>query len=446
MNYYERIQKSIDYIEINLENEIDLKEVAKEAFMSFSNFYRIFFALTGHGVKEYIRKRRISLASEDVLLNKETIMSIAVKYGFSSSDTFSKAFKNIVGCNPTTFMKDSLEYRFDKIDVLDKYYEIQDENFLDKYTDIKVLKKMEPIKVACFEYYGNNPESNAFKVLLDWAKNNNIISENNKYRLFGYDTTECKAGSSEYGYEACITIDEDFNTDDSPVKIKDLSGGMYAVTTVGVEDISKAWARFKSWVKISKYEFGTHQWLEEHMEGFNEDFNYEVELFMPICEKSEYSIDIINDTNVAMCKVIGGENIAPFEAWETLLKWADSNGISNTSDKHKFLAHHNYNIKRKGLKRWYIAMVTIDSNMIINEKMIKKGEVTGGKFITCSTDFKRLPERWNKTIEWSGLRGERINPKVKWREEWQVENGKLFPEGNPNIKIYVPIKDGKNIE
>lgn len=177
------------------------------------------------------------------------------------------------------------------------------------------------------------------------------------------------------------------------------------------------------------------------MEAINENFDYTVDLYMPICEKSEYSINVVNNTNVAMCKVIGEENIAPFKAWETLLKWADSNGISNTSDKHKFLAYHNYKIKRKGIKRWYIAMVNIDGNMIINDKMIKKGDLDGGKFITCNTDFKKLPETWNKTIDWIGLRGERINSKVKWREEWQVRNGKLFPADYPNIKIYVPVKD-----
>lgn len=440
MNYYERIQKSIDYIERNFENEIDLQDVAKEAFMSFSNFYRIFFALTGHSVKEYIRKRRISLAIEDILLNKDTLMNIAVKYGFSSSDTFTKSFRNVVGCNPTIFRKENLQYRFEKIDVLEKYYDIQDKNLLDKYPDIKVLKKMDAIKVACFEYYGSTPEINAFKGLFDWAKNNNIDLDKKIFRLFGYDTTECKPGSSEYGYEACIIIDKDYNVNDCKVQIKELSGGMYAVTTVNVKDIPNAWTRFKNWVKLSKYNFGTHQWLEEHMEGFNEDFDYDIDLYMPICEKSNYSIKVVNDTPVVMCKVFGEENTAPFKAWEMLLSWANDNGISNTSEEHIFFAHHNYNIKRKGIKRWYIAMVTIDNNIIINDKNLKKEELIGGKFVICNTDFKNLPKMWNETINWVYFTGERINPKVKWREEWQVENGKLFPHDYPNINIYLPIK------
>lgn len=53
MNYYELIQKAIEYIERNLLNEIDLKCVAKEAGMSLANFHRLFFALTGHSVLKY---------------------------------------------------------------------------------------------------------------------------------------------------------------------------------------------------------------------------------------------------------------------------------------------------------------------------------------------------------------------------------------------------------
>lgn len=54
MNYYERIQRSIDYIESNLEGDITIEKAAQEAFMSCSNYYRMFFALTGYAVMEYI--------------------------------------------------------------------------------------------------------------------------------------------------------------------------------------------------------------------------------------------------------------------------------------------------------------------------------------------------------------------------------------------------------
>lgn len=82
MNYYERIQKSIDYIEDKLKEDIEIEKAAQEAFMSCSNYYRMFFALTGHEVKEYVRHRRISNAVTDIKETDESILAIALNYGF----------------------------------------------------------------------------------------------------------------------------------------------------------------------------------------------------------------------------------------------------------------------------------------------------------------------------------------------------------------------------
>jgi methylphosphotriester-DNA--protein-cysteine methyltransferase len=80
MNYYERIQKSIEYIESNLENKIDLNQAAREAFMSQSNYYRMFFALVGFSMKEYVRPQRISLAASDLVNRHIKVIDIAVKF------------------------------------------------------------------------------------------------------------------------------------------------------------------------------------------------------------------------------------------------------------------------------------------------------------------------------------------------------------------------------
>ena len=65
MNYYERIQRSLEYLENRLADTVDLQAAAREAYMSTSTFYRMFFALVGYPVKEYVRLRRTSLAAAD---------------------------------------------------------------------------------------------------------------------------------------------------------------------------------------------------------------------------------------------------------------------------------------------------------------------------------------------------------------------------------------------
>ena len=120
MNYYERIQKSIDYIESKLEENIEIEKAAQEAFMSCSSYYRIFFALTGYSVKEYIRHRRISCAVKDIMETDDSILDIALKYGFESNEAFTRAFKRITGYPPSAFRKYSLNYSFERVNSLDK--------------------------------------------------------------------------------------------------------------------------------------------------------------------------------------------------------------------------------------------------------------------------------------------------------------------------------------
>jgi len=121
MNYYERIQNSIEYIEERLEKPIELEDVAKEAFMSLSNFYRLFFSLVGHTAKEYIRLRRMSKAVEEIVNRKDTILNIAIKYQYGNHSSFTKTFKRIIGVTPREFRNKDVFWEFKKINIINKY-------------------------------------------------------------------------------------------------------------------------------------------------------------------------------------------------------------------------------------------------------------------------------------------------------------------------------------
>ncbi len=294
MNYYERIQRSIDFIERNLENPVDINLAAQASFMSLSSFYRIFFALTGYSAKEYIRLRRISLAAEDIITKNTCMIDIAVKFDFESGDSFSRAFKRITGYLPSEFRRQNKKYSFERINIMDKYFEIQDKELLDRYPDIKVLKRLEPVKVAYFNYFGRDPENNAFKAMKEWAGRTGLSIYEQNHRIFGYNSPgPASDEQTKYGYEICVTIKEDFDVDHPLIKTKYLDGGLYAVTGVKREDgeelgdgILKAWKRFNSWLADSRYAYGGHQWLEEHL-GFDREFNHigGMDLYMPIAKQ-----------------------------------------------------------------------------------------------------------------------------------------------------------------
>ena len=101
MNWAEGIQSAIDYIEENITEELDYNDIAARAACSAFYFQRIFGALCGLTLGEYIRSRRLSLAGSDIVSTDEKVIDIALKYGYSSPDSFTRAFTAFHGVTPT---------------------------------------------------------------------------------------------------------------------------------------------------------------------------------------------------------------------------------------------------------------------------------------------------------------------------------------------------------
>jgi AraC family transcriptional regulator len=98
---------SIEYIERHLEGELNIESIAKQAYMSKFHFQRMFSMLTGYTVSEYIRNRRITRAAQELVKGDAKIIDIALKYGYESPESFTKAFRNIHGVNPSSAKKNS---------------------------------------------------------------------------------------------------------------------------------------------------------------------------------------------------------------------------------------------------------------------------------------------------------------------------------------------------
>lgn len=93
MEYREHIEKVINYIEENLHCEINLADCARMSGYSPYHFLRIFRDAVGLTPADYIRKRRISEISREMMQGNRSISSIAFWYGFNSKENFVRAFK-----------------------------------------------------------------------------------------------------------------------------------------------------------------------------------------------------------------------------------------------------------------------------------------------------------------------------------------------------------------
>lgn len=105
MNYFSRIQKSIDYIENNLKEDISLKDVSEQAFSSVPHFYRIFQITMGYSVMDYIRRRRLNQAAYELLTTNKRVIDIALDYQFNAEETFIRAFVKLFGITPGKYRK-----------------------------------------------------------------------------------------------------------------------------------------------------------------------------------------------------------------------------------------------------------------------------------------------------------------------------------------------------
>jgi AraC family transcriptional regulator len=98
----EGITNAISYIEENLAGEIDIDAVAEKAYVSSFYFQKIFHVLCGMTVGEYIRKRRLTLAAQELCSTDIKVIDVALKYGYESPDSFARAFTKFHGISPSS--------------------------------------------------------------------------------------------------------------------------------------------------------------------------------------------------------------------------------------------------------------------------------------------------------------------------------------------------------
>ena len=146
--------------------------------------------------------------------------------------------------------------------------------------DVRIVN-LEPMHVAAAYGFGTNPEEQAWNKLLAWLKAKGVDAK--AQRFFGFNNPSPSAGSPNYGYEQWVITGSEVEAD-GEIKIKDFSGGLYAVTRCKLSHIGEVWQQLAAWRESSRYQAGQHQWLEEGLtppiDGFSEEA--ELDLYLPI--------------------------------------------------------------------------------------------------------------------------------------------------------------------
>lgn len=105
MSWIESIQKAINYIEEHLHETITMEQIAQEVNASVFHFQRTFSILTDMSIADYIRRRRLTLAAQELINTNSKVIDIAYKYGYDSPEAFTKAFRKQHNVTPSEVRK-----------------------------------------------------------------------------------------------------------------------------------------------------------------------------------------------------------------------------------------------------------------------------------------------------------------------------------------------------
>ncbi len=102
MEWVEKLNQSMNYIEEHLAGEIDYEQLGRIACCSTYHYQRMFTYMAGITLAEYIRRRKMSLAAVDLQGGDERVIDIAEKYGYRSPTAFNRAFQSFHGIAPSS--------------------------------------------------------------------------------------------------------------------------------------------------------------------------------------------------------------------------------------------------------------------------------------------------------------------------------------------------------
>ena len=253
VNYKERINRVVDFIGEHLDDELTLDTLSQVACFSKYHFHRLFTAYTGLSLKQYIKWLRIKRAAYQLIVERDnTIINIALDAGFESHESFTRAFKQICGENPTDFRLKS------------SWHTWKEPPYLLPQGDIKMInvsiKELPARRLAVIEHYGDPAKiSESASKLVDWVKAQPINLKPKPGEAFGFWYGDPKEVPAEkFRFDLAITVPQTLKLDGEVIE-KQLPAGRYAVIShKGSRDNinEKIYWFYRDWLPESKEELG----------------------------------------------------------------------------------------------------------------------------------------------------------------------------------------------
>lgn len=434
------VQRAIDYIEDHLFESLELERIAGEAAMSVPNLYRLFYALTGHPIKDYIRKRRTSEAARQLRRSNMPILEIALDCGFETYQTFTKSFKKLTGLTPGMYRRSEMIYSFERVDVAERTDYSEDRDLSERFPDVRVYR-IGPQRMYAYDYCSRSPhpEEQAFRFLHDRLQALGMNGE--RIRVFGC-TLEPADENGTYMYRI-MALDEEGQIPmmDGWFEVK-ADEILYAVSRIPYGEparILRSWNQLLSeWLPRSAFVLGRQPYLEEYI---HDNGSIErMKLYLPVQRKLEQeTIDIVRLPSV---RAIGFRAEGPdcaLKADERLIQWLDEQGF-DTGVPHQLYMTSSYGVPY-GTESWFeLGLVWSDELSRLHVSDFGHMTSQGGLYARmCTGAYGEMTGVLDRLFKWLNL-SERY--RSDGTREWfarYVPGDDADLERTTIVECYIPI-------
>ncbi len=295
--YIKRINSALEYIDKHIEEKLSLETIAAIAHYSPYHFHRIFKAIIGETLNEYIMRQRIEKSAIELMTKKDVIIAVlAERYGFNSHAVYTRVFKKYYNVSPTAFKTlnpskfskiNQTESKKGQVSFIFEEYICNINNYLNwiSMNGTIEIKTINTLNCASITHIGVQGMEKTFDKLIRWAVPKGLMNspEAKLARIF-HDSFKVTAPDKVRMSVSLIT-DTPFKTEDDIVKTI-IVEGKYIVGRFEIvpDAFEKSWSSLYVWMNDKGYKKADenpfeiyHNDYREHPEG-----KFIVDLYIPI--------------------------------------------------------------------------------------------------------------------------------------------------------------------
>jgi AraC family transcriptional regulator len=292
MDSLSNMNKAMAYIEEHLTEDIDYSEISKIACCSEYHFKRMFSFLSGIGLSEYIRRRRLTLAALDLKDKSLRIIDVAVKYGYDSADSFSRAFHSMHGILPSEVRNSNIQLKaYPKMT-----FQLSIKGGCEM--NYRIVEKG-PFKIVGFKkrvpiiFNGVNPEIAKMTELLtpEVIKKLKALSNVEPTGIISASANFSEGRMEEKGeldHYIGVATSSDETAEFDVLKVEDSTWAVFESIGPFPETLQNVWGRiYSEWFPSSGYEAVPGPEILWNESQDTKDLNYRSEIWIPVRKNHE---------------------------------------------------------------------------------------------------------------------------------------------------------------